>query len=74
MVNNFNEIKGNAIKKIVIHVKALKDLLFVPNKLLNIFLVRSFYYRQLIWQKKEILISLSHGKYCLIHLENWKDT
>jgi hypothetical protein len=43
-------------------------------KRLNIFLVRSFSYRQLIWHKKYILLSLSRGKYCLNHLENWKET
>ena len=30
--------------------------------------------RQLISHKKQILLSLSRGKYCFIHLENCKDT
>ena len=59
-------------KKITFEMVYLLLLNNVVNFKCNIFLVRSFSYRQLNWKKN--LIQSFRGKYCLIHLENCKET
>ena len=66
------KLKNPKAPCIVFHVKALKHLL-CQIKLLKIFLIRSFSYRQSIWHKMSILLSLSRGKYFLIRLENCRN-
>ena len=41
-------------KKNVLHIKALKKILFVSNQMTQYFFVRSFYYRQLIYDENII--------------------
>ena len=72
--NTQNSRKQFRIKKNSFPRQSLEKIyLSCQIKWLKNFLVWSFSYRQLIWHKKSILLSLTRGKYCLIHLEYCKD-